>query len=328
MKIVTPLTNVECYEPLVKAGADEFFCGFVPYEWLKEYKNIMPINRRSYLFTYNICTLSSMKILSKLVEKYNVPIKITFNSLYYNEKQYPLILKIMKELIKMNFNTFIIADPALIIFLRKSEIDCKIHLSGEIGALNSLSVQFFNKFNISRYIFSRKTDIKEMEKIIYNNDNKDTEYEAFILNELCPYTGGYCNSFHCDELNMICSISSKLYRTNKNSSKFNYVEKFYTKYNKFKSNGIAQNRDVTDEYSYKFGTSGCGVCKIKKLKDIGVTHLKIVGRGKLLQYLISDVKNVRQIIDISENEQDYDKFMHDVKSKYFGNRCPDNCYYL
>lgn len=36
MKLLSPLSNVEDYESLVEAGADEFYCGYMPYRWLSK----------------------------------------------------------------------------------------------------------------------------------------------------------------------------------------------------------------------------------------------------------------------------------------------------
>ena len=30
------------------------------------------------------------------------------------------------------------------------------------------------------------------------------EFEAFALNELCQFTGAFCNSLHCDEMGYLC----------------------------------------------------------------------------------------------------------------------------
>ena len=92
MKITAGLSSIDDYERLVKAGADEVFCGFVPYEWNKEYGSLFPLNRREVLY-YNIQISSyvDMKILKKMVERYKVPVSIAFNSLYYLEEQYPFI---------------------------------------------------------------------------------------------------------------------------------------------------------------------------------------------------------------------------------------------
>ena len=36
------------------------------------------------------------------------------------------------------------------------------------------------------------------------------EYEAFILNELCHFSGAFCNSLHCDELTHLCRVPYEL----------------------------------------------------------------------------------------------------------------------
>ena len=96
MKIVAGIGGIEEYIPMVEAGADEVFCGFVPFEWNNWYGNIIPLNRREVLY-YNIQISSyvDMKILKKMVEKYKVPVSIAFNSLFYLEEQYPLITNII-----------------------------------------------------------------------------------------------------------------------------------------------------------------------------------------------------------------------------------------
>ena len=42
MKIVAGLGSVDEYIPYVLAGADELFCGYVPYNWTKKYGTVLP----------------------------------------------------------------------------------------------------------------------------------------------------------------------------------------------------------------------------------------------------------------------------------------------
>ena len=87
MKIVAGLGSIDDYIDLVEAGADEVFCGYVPYDWNKKYGNLFPLNRREVLY-YNvqIGSLTDMKILRRMMDKYKVPVTITFNYLYYLEE--------------------------------------------------------------------------------------------------------------------------------------------------------------------------------------------------------------------------------------------------
>lgn len=46
MKIVAGLGSIDEYIPYVLAGADELFCGYVPYNWTKKYGTVLPLKRQ------------------------------------------------------------------------------------------------------------------------------------------------------------------------------------------------------------------------------------------------------------------------------------------
>ena len=320
MKIVAGLGSIDDYIALAKAGADEVFCGYVPYEWNKKYGTLFPLNRREVLYyNVNIGSLEDMKILKKMEEKYKVKVNITFNYLYYLEEQYEIIAKLISELIDIGFTDFIIADIALILYLEEKNIKCNIHLSGEGAEINSLSIDFFNQFsNINRYIFHRKNSILDMKSCILNNKRK-MEYEAFILNEKCHYTGAFCSSFHCDELAHLCKVSYKLGKINEEVKDFNEVDKKIKLY---------YSEDIEEYKDYDLlGSTGCGLCSLKKLKEAGVTYLKVVGRGNSIDFMERDVKELRTALDILEKISN-ENYVEEMKNKLFKNKkCSRNCYY-
>lgn len=320
MKIVAGLGSIDDYIALAKAGADEVFCGYVPYEWNKKYGTLFPLNRREVLYyNVNIGSLEDMKILKKMEEKYKVKVNITFNYLYYLEEQYEIIAKLISELIDIGFTDFIIADIALILYLEEKNIKCNIHLSGECAEINSLSIDFFNQFsNINRYIFHRKNSILDMKSCILNNKRK-MEYEAFILNEKCHYTGAFCSSFHCDELAHLCKVSYKLGKINEEVKDFNEVDKKIKLY---------YSEDIEEYKDYDLlGSTGCVLCSLKKLKEAGVTHLKVVGRGNSIDFMERDVKELRTALDILEKISN-GNYEEEMKNKLFKNKkCSRNCYY-
>lgn len=320
MKIVVGLGSIDDYITLAKASADEVFCGYVPYEWNKKYGTLFPLNRREVLYyNVNIGSLEDMKILKKMEDKYKVKVNITFNYLYYLEEQYEIIAKLISELIDISFTDFIIADIALILYLEEKNIKCNIHLSGEGAEINSLSIDFFNQFsNINRYIFHRKNSILDMKSCILNNKRK-MEYEAFILNEKCHYTGAFCSSFHCDELAHLCKVSYKLGKINEEVKDFNEVDKKIKLY---------YSEDIEEYKDYDLlGSTGCGLCSLKKLKEAGVTYLKVVGRGNSIDFMERDVKELRTALDILEKISN-ENYEEEMKNKLFKNKkCSRNCYY-
>ena len=328
MKIVSGLGCIDDYIRLVKAGADEVFCGYVPYEWNKKYGSLFPLNRREVLY-YNIQinSLEDMKILKKMVDKYKVPVSIAFNYLYYIEDQYEEIASIIEDLISIGFNEFIIADIALIVYLQEKGIKCVIHLSGECAEINSLAIDFLNKLNISRYVFHRKNTIEDIESCIKNNKIKNLQYEAFILNEKCHYSGAFCSSLHCDEMCHLCTMPYDLAKVNEKANYFPDVDKRLELYYKELEDEELYLENEYENDSYLLGSTGCGICELKKLKESGVTHLKVVGRGKYIDDIEKDIIGLKQAINIIENIEDDENYKKVIKNKLFKGKCSKECYY-
>ncbi len=328
MKIVSGLGCIDDYIRLVKAGADEVFCGYVPYEWNKKYGSLFPLNRREVLY-YNIQinSLEDMKILKKMVDKYKVPVSIAFNYLYYIEDQYEEIASIIEDLISIGFNEFIIADIALILYLKEKGMKCVIHLSGECAEINSLAIDFLNKLNISRYVFHRKNTIEDIESCIKNNKIKNLQYEAFILNEKCHYSGAFCSSLHCDEMCHLCTMPYDLAKVNEKANYFPDVDKRLELYYKELEDEELYLENEYKNDSYLLGSTGCGICELKKLKEAGVTHLKVVGRGKYIDDIEKDIIGLKQAINIIENIEDDENYKKVIKNKLFKGKCSKECYY-
>ena len=79
MKITVGLGSIDEYERFVQAGADEFFCGYVPFSWAEKYGTVMPLNRREVLcYNVQLGAYSELEILSRMVKKYKKPVHLTF----------------------------------------------------------------------------------------------------------------------------------------------------------------------------------------------------------------------------------------------------------
>lgn len=330
MKIVAGLGCIDDYIRFVKVGVDEFFCGYVPYEWTKRYGVSLPLNRREVLnYHVQVGSQEELRILRKMVERYQVPVKITFNSLYYLPEQYPLILNILRECIEIGFDTFIIADLALLRVIEKESLPCKVHISGEVGEVNHRLIRTLTESKITRYIFHRKNSLEDMHSCIELNQREIQEFEAFALNEWCHYTGGFCNSLHCDELIHLCKVPYELRPIDEKARK--QFEKILDLQPKEISRGCWE--DCTscemdcEEEEYLVGATGCGLCALYRMKEIGVTHLKLVGRGNYPDDMEQDINALRralQLVDACSDEAEYKMRM---KLELFPHGCSQVCYY-
>ena len=285
---------------------------------------IHPLNRREVLF-YNvqIGSMSELQILKKMVDYYGKPVELTFNSIYYTGEQYPVIAEIITQCMAAGFENFIIADPALMLYLRQQKINCGIHLSGETAEVNRGMLEQMLPFGIRRVIFHRKNSLEDMQSCI-KEAGFPHEYEAFILNELCHFSGAFCNSLHCDELTHLCRVPYELGNLHK-KEETDAAQKDVAETDRIQ--GKEGKGLPLDEDGYLTGSTGCGLCALYRMKQVGITHLKLVGRGNYTDFMEKDIRQLRKILDILENSDSEAQYQKKMKASLFPDGCSRNCYY-
>ena len=339
MKITSGLGSIDDYPRYVRAGADELFCGYVPFSWSEKYGTVLPLNRREVLnYNVQIGSFSELEILANMVQKYQKPVHLAFNSLYYRPEQYEEIAQIIQQCRSIGFDSYILADPALLVYLRKEKIDCEVHLSGDLGTVNSAMTEVFAKEYPKRIIFQRKNTISEMRAVIRHiTAQKEaarkewtypTEFEAFALNELCQFSGAFCNSLHCDEMGYLCRVpywkkpmsfsESKLEKQEKNRPGENISISEW--------DSASELMNPVSEDGYLCGATDCGLCTLKQLSDAGITHLKLVGRGNYTDFMERDIRNLRRTLEILEDSSTEEEYIRAMKAELFPNGCSHMCY--
>lgn len=339
MKITSGLGSIDDYPRYVRAGADELFCGYVPFSWSEKYGTVLPLNRREVLnYNVQIGSFSELEILANMVQKYQKPVHLTFNSLYYRPEQYEEIARIIQQCRSIGFESYILADPALLVYLRKEKIDCEVHLSGDLGTVNSAMTEVFAKEYPKRIIFQRKNTISEMRAVIRHiTAQKEaarkewtypTEFEAFALNELCQFSGAFCNSLHCDEMGYLCRVPYWKKPMSLSESKLEKQEKNRPGENISISewDSASELMNPVSEDGYLCGATGCGLCTLKQLSDAGITHLKLVGRGNYTDFMERDIRNLRRTLEILEDSSTEEEYIRAMKAELFPNGCRHMCY--
>ena len=158
------------------------------------------------------------------------------------------------------------------------------------------------KMRLKRVIFHRKNTFEDMKVVVDKCGKKDgteriPEFEAFVLNEMCQFTGAFCNSLHCDEMGYLCKVPYQigtLKTGNAGSEIFNQ---------EINGGHLLPDGFVPDDFSYDSagylcGETGCGLCALYQLKQAGITHLKLVGRGNYTDYMEKDIRNLRMALNI------------------------------
>lgn len=158
----------------------------------------------------------------------------------------------------------------------------------------------------------------------------DFEYEAFLLNEKCHYTGAYCNSLHCDELCHACRIPYRL-------AGMCDEEEWSSEAESGSVEDCVGSIDITDYGSDSpefggtedlgmVGSGGCGLCKLWQYKRIGITHLKLVSRGNDTESTLKDIRAIRRALEILDSSGSEDAYIQAMKKEIFPNGCSGVCY--
>lgn len=333
MKIVAGLGSLDAFDAYVDAGADELFAGFIPAEWLERYGVAAPLNRREVLlYPTQIASMADMRTLSRLSREANVPVSLTFNATFYAPEQYEAIRRLIDSLLDIGFSRFILADPALLLYLRRAGCRARVHLSGEMGAFNVPALSLLDGPDVSRFILHRKTGLDEMAKIA--RAFPERELEAFVLNERCCYTGALCNSLHADELPHLCRVSGEI------GNVYDAPASPALPSDLFRSADAPHTAPCTGTSCYAnepcgaefpsdaspdpdaLGASGCGLCALPALRHAGVTHLKLVGRGNRPERMVRDIRALKTALSLCESD-----FPAEMKRRLFPNGCAGACYY-
>lgn len=320
MKITAGLGSVDDYPLFAEAGADECFCGYVPFSWAEKYGILNPLNRREVrAYNVQIGSYEELKILGNMRQSCQVPVAITLNALSYTPEQYPVVGEIIEQCCQAGFDTMIVADPALLVYVRQQGLSCQIHLSGEFGEVNSQMAEFLEEMKIRRVIFHRKNTVEEIRSCI-SHLKQDIEYEAFVLNEQCHFSGAFCNSLHCDELGHLCQTPYRLgpIRQKESRELEAMLQKLRT---------VEQTEPGLDVENFQTGASGCGLCALFGLRESGITHLKVVGRGNHTEAMLQDIRQVKRALEMLETVGTKEEFQKQMKAEVFPNGCSGNCYY-
>lgn len=274
VKLVVGLGTIDDYELYADAGANEMFIGYVPYIWQKETEAGTPLNRREVFYSnVHIGSESELEILAQKIEKQSecgrrVPVTIAVNGLNYRPEHYEVIANIIRRCMQYGFRDFIVSDLGLLIYLEREGLCERIglHISGEFGEMNLFQIRLLQKFNIKRIIYHRGTDLDDMRTM--TKEFPKLEHEAFFMNERCHFTGAYCNSLHCDEMVPLCRLPYQLQTAEGKECKL--------------QKEAEPDRKKTEKAD--------GGRVYRQLRDVGITHLKIVGRGAATEDMVRDIR--------------------------------------
>lgn len=256
-------------------------------------------------------TLPKLQTAIEQTRDLNKKIYITTNIFAHNAKVKTFI-KDIAEVVALQPDALIMADPGLIYLVREKFPDMPIHLSVQANTVNYAAVKFWHSLGVERIILSRELSLDEISEI--RQECPETELEVFVHGALCMAYSGRCllSGFinHRDANQGTCT----------NACRWEYKEVP----SKMADNGaLTQANDILLEEVGRPGQSmqveedenGTYIMNSKDLRavehiarllEIGIDSCKIEGRTKSIYYVSRVVQSYRQAIDDAKAGKDLD----------------------
>jgi collagenase-like PrtC family protease len=349
MKIIVGISNVTNeseIEKYIRAGADEFFVGYIPPLWFEKYGWEVSCNRRQTPGA-QYSKKEDLENVVKWIHAKGKKVFLTLNEHEYTLEQLKDVLVILRSIESIPIDAFIVANLAIVQFLRKNGITKTLNVSIGLGCNNFSAIEFIydNFENIGRVVLPRKLTIQEIEEISKKALNRGIKLEAFGISSPCTFNDDYCFTWHSAKTPNLCKSA---YYSNK---KFNpiiwksdwkkQIEKITPndfiikqfqleeKNNKIRQNNIQvlekrkeKEKDPARAYLLARAMETCGMCSMTKFKDFGIEAVKIAYRG--LGFTGTDMLTmVRKVLDNPKATPEFCQGL--INSVSFCNG--ENCYY-
>jgi len=277
MKLLAPLRHSSEVEPLLQAGAEQFYFGITPPDWQQRFSQSW-INRRAPV-SAGVPNLADFRLLLERAAGY--PVYVALNAPYYPAGALELLTGFSQRLLKMGAAGLIVADLDLLLALADAGLAAKLHLSSLATCTNPGSAAFFQELGIGRIILPRHLSLAEIGASLVPG----IEFEVFLLNDGCVFEEGLCATTHA--AGAFCLQDGAA------------------------AEGVsARNRDSYEFWKWTLNHCGCktsrgypvgpcGLCALPKLLQLGISSLKVVGREASLVRKTASVRLAARALQLA-----------------------------
>lgn len=312
MRIISPVDNLAETEQLLDAGADELYGGVAPDSWGENYSRLVSYNQRTF-DTAQIPSYDDFAAIVALTKSRGRRFALTLNAPFYSDKQIELLAELTGKAIDTGIDQVILADIGLVRALRKTFPDLELHVSTMAHLSNSLAAREYLEQGCKRLVLERHMSVDEIGTVI--RDLPGATFDVFMLVGKCPNTEGLC-SFHHASSDRIwpCEIP---YQISADEGEASAV-----------LDAAMQRQRSWAETNRRHA---CGLCAIPALLEIGVSGLKLVGRGAPAAQKVANILLVKDFLRQAGEEGDLESYRSRARAAYrqrFGHACsPNVCYF-
>ena len=312
MKILSPLDNIEEVEQLSQAGADEFYCGLLEEEWYEKYP-VISINRRP-AGKGHFRLFADLKTAVSISHGLGRKLFFTVNEHYYTQEQMPLVMKYIDAALDAGADALIVTDYGLMAYLKEKNYRVPVHVSTGGTVFNWRSAAFYKGLGAERITFPRHLTIQEIEDIV--SCMPPIETTLFILNSRCINVDGFCTFHH--------GLARKeVFPMFRNACMLPFQVEAMEIDADGNSHLVSQESPVVQRQkiweTVHVDDHPCGACALYEFERMGITSVKIVGRGNPLERKLKDISFLNTLRDSLIKEQPTKKkFREKARDLYTG----------
>jgi len=256
MQLMCPVSSIAAAKMFAKIGVGEIYVGVDCNDL--GLNNVTFTGRTRVLCSGESVQLSDFSELKEVVDichSKNIKVNFTANVRNLPEALIDEYIQYVEKGIHAGVDAVIVGSIVALIAL-KDRYDIQLHSSTFFYPFNKYNVDFFHFFDIKRIILPTALSLVEIKQIVDYIAEKNYDMEVEVFGHFgCSNINGRCNIFNNPP--SICRGQFQVYDKSKNNIKSSV-------------NIIDAGKD-------------CTICSLKELNDIGITSLKIMGRGLSLQ---------------------------------------------
>lgn len=330
IKILSPFSRADEIEPLIQAGADDFYCGLLPSDWRESYTVAVSLNRRQednpvICTTPHIKTFNEFEKSIQIAHQYKAQVILALNEHYYDQDQYSYLIAYIEKSLKAGVDAFIVGDVGIILTIKEIHPHASIHISTAGTAFNSETVHFYRDLGASRVILPRHLSLEEIKEIACNIHG--IGLEAFILNSRCANVDGFCTFQHglADfipekerkrDYENACMVLYKISADVKGCSE-DEAEKLLQDKVSWERQHFWSAMHIDER--------PCGACALYEFEEIGLSGVKIVGRQNTTEKKVKDTAFIRQLLNFLRDEKPTKKAFRKYTQKLYNEKYERPC---
>ncbi len=235
--------------------------------------------------------LDELKWAVEYVHSFNRKVYITVNLLPH-DSDFDGLEEYIKMLDNLGVDAVIVADLGVLRVVKRVAPNLPIHISTQANVTNSETANFYAEMGVSRIILARELSIDEIINIRKNLPSA-VELECFAHGAMCISYSGRCllSSFMTGrDANRGACVQA---------CRWNYAIREVSKLNEYPIEEDEKGTYILNSHDM------CMINYLDKLRDAGISSIKIEGRMKSEYYVANVVNAYRKALDYLANNNDY-----------------------